>query len=88
MERITPFDFVPPRLIHQGGPISTQAVLELLEPSGHGALDPVEGAIWRVERLNKVKFLVKYVRKDKQDGIYLPERSGKDPIWHVDLSKI
>ena len=43
----------------------------------------VEGAIWRVERKNKVDFLCKYVRPEKKDGIYLPEISGKEAIWNV-----
>ena len=29
-----------------------------------------------------VDFLVKYVRHDKQDGIYLPEISGKKSVWN------
>lgn len=48
----------------------------------HGALDPVEGAIWRIEREGRVDFLAKYVRQDKVDGKYLPEISGGEPIWH------
>lgn len=53
------------------------------EPSGfHGALDPIEGAVWRVEREGSVDFLAKYVRQDKTDGKYLPEISGAAPIWH------
>jgi hypothetical protein len=60
----------------------------------NGASDPVEGAVWRVERNELtnpgqnsdrrwiVDFLVKYVRHDKQDGIYLPEISGKKSVWN------
>ena len=60
----------------------------------HGALDPVEGAVWRVERNELihhgrngerewvVDFLVKYVRPEKLDGIYLPEISGREPVWN------
>lgn len=71
-----------PRLIHRGGPLSIDAVLELLEPSGHGALDPVEGAVWRVERKGVVDFLGKFVRSDKTDGCYLPEIAKCDPVWN------
>lgn len=74
--------FVTPRLIHSGGPISIETVMKLVEPSGHGALDPVEGAVWRVERKGSFDFLAKFVRPDKVDGIYLPEISGKDPVWN------
>jgi len=76
-------DFIIPKLIHKGTPISIDDVLTKLEPSGHGAIDMVEGAIWRVERKNKVDFLCKYVRPEKKDGIYLPEISGKEVIWNV-----
>lgn len=56
------------------------------------AIDPVEGAVWRVERSNPtgakgerkegVDFLVRYVRPDKVDGLYLPEISGKEAVWN------
>lgn len=75
--RTIPLEFTIPKLIHIGQPISVKRVLEKLEPSGHGAIDPVEGAIWRVERENKVDFLCKYVRQDKIDGCYL-----EDDIWN------
>lgn len=47
-----------------------------------GAIDPAEGAVWRVEREGRVDFLAKFVRHSKVDGKYLPEISGQDPIWH------
>lgn len=53
------------------------------DPKGfHGAIDPVEGAVWRVEREGQVDFLAKYVRQDKTDGKYLPNVSGEASIWH------
>lgn len=72
--------FTTPRLIHEGGPISISDVLAVLEPSGHGALDPVEGAVWRVERKGVVDFLGKYVRPEKIDGKYLSEITGGEKI--------
>jgi hypothetical protein len=42
----------------------------------------VEGAVGRVERRGVVDFLVKYVRPDKIDGVYLPEISGKQAVWN------
>src|SRR2546430_1897585 len=60
----------------------------------HEPFVEVEGAVWRVERnelanpgnngerRRKVDFLVKYVRHDKEDGIYLPEISGRKPVWN------
>lgn len=50
--------------------------------SHHGALDPIEGAVWRIERKGKVDFLAKYVRPEKIDGAYLPELSGLEPVWN------
>jgi hypothetical protein len=47
----------------------------------HGALEPLEGAVWRVEREGKVDFLGKYVRHFKQDGKYFNEDHTK-LIWN------
>ena len=81
-------------------PLSVENALNLLQTSGfHGSLDEVEGAVWRIER-NKatgkkgekklvVDYLVKYVRPEKKDGIYLPEISGKESVWNwLPLSKL
>jgi hypothetical protein len=75
-------DFIPPRLIHIGGPFRVAAALDAIAESGHGCLDPVEGAVWRVEREGRVDFLAKYVRPDKVDGCYLPEVAGCEPVWN------
>lgn len=80
--RTTPAQFVTPALIHRGQPISIEKILSQLEPSRHGALDPVEGAVWRVERPGRVDFLAKYVRPDKIDGLYLPDISGGQDVWN------
>jgi hypothetical protein len=85
--RVLPLGFTVNRLIHIGQPISLKEVLKRLEPSGHGALDSVEGAVFRCERLGKVDFLCKFVRPEKQDGIYLPEISGKEPVWNINISE-
>lgn len=50
----------------------------------HGALEDVEGAVWRVEREGRVDFLAKYVRPEKIDGKYFPDISGQPPIWFID----
>jgi hypothetical protein len=92
--RIKISDFVQPRVLHQGSPFSIDDALRAIEVSGHGAIDEVEGAIWRVERNElsrpgkssdrawRVDFLVKYVRPNKIDGIYLPDVSGKEAVWN------
>lgn len=62
--------------------LSVEAAMGRLGEFGfHAAVDPVEGAVWRVEREGRVDFLAKYVRPDKVDGKYLPNISGADPIW-------
>lgn len=71
--------FTTPRLIHLGGPVGMDVVLPALDDrSAHGALDPTEGAVWRVERRGVVDFLAKWVRPDKVDGVYFVE----PPIWN------
>jgi len=92
--RLRPGEFVTPVILHRGGPCSIDQALARLKTYGfHGALDTVEGAIWRVEcnrlvdrrngrRERVVDFLVKYVRPDKVDGCYLPEITGGSTIWN------
>jgi hypothetical protein len=93
-DRVLLGDFIKPYLVHRGDPISVDAVMGILGEYGqHGAIDPIEGAVWRVERdrstgvkgekVRVVDFLVKYVRPDKKDGIYLPDVSGVSPHWNV-----
>lgn len=71
-----------PRLLHVGGAYSIEAALKSIKTSGHGAVDPVEGAVWRVEREGKVDFLCKYVRPDKKDGCFLPEFNDGKTFWN------
>src|SRR2546429_1238907 len=72
-----------PHLLSVGPPVSVARAMEMLGPTGfHGSIDPVEGAVWRVERRGKVDFLGKFVRPDKKDGCYLPEISGCKPVWN------
>lgn len=55
-------------------PIGIAGAMERLGTYGkHGAIDPVEGCVWRVELDGKVDFLAKYVRPDKVDGQYLDQ---------------
>ncbi len=70
--------FITPRLLHYGSPVSVDWIMKRIDidKSYHGAVDPVEGAVWRVERKGKVDFLAKYVRHDKIDGKYL-----SDDVW-------
>lgn len=70
-DRIDVYGFVKPRVISIGKPLSIEQVEDELDKGTHGHQEPVEGAIWRVERKQKVDFLAKYVRHSKQDGKYL-----------------
>lgn len=82
--------FTTPWLISHGPPVSIESAMRELTGVSlrdsrngfHGAIDPVEGAVWRVERQGAVDFLGKYVRPDKKDGCYLPEQSGQPAIWN------
>jgi hypothetical protein len=71
-----------PSLLHRGGALSIASMLERLGRGGHGAVDPPEGAIWRVERAGRVVGMAKYVRGDKVDGALLPENSGREAVWN------
>lgn len=64
--------------------MTVEAALAILneDRSVHGSQESIEGAVWRVERDGEVDFLAKYLRPDKVDGCYLPEMSGKEPIWN------
>lgn len=86
MGRIEVGEFTTPKLLSDGPPVSIESALSMLGEIGfHGALEPVEGVVWRIEKqiLNdkskgniggrhaKVDFLVKYVQPEKVDGKYL-----------------
>ena len=74
----------PAALLHRGGALPVAAALELLGERGrHGAIDPAEGVVYRLEREGRVTGLAKYVRPGKVDGSYLPENTGRPPVWNV-----
>jgi hypothetical protein len=75
-------ELTTPRTLSDNGPIPVDKVKTLIETSGHGALEAVEGAVWRVERKGKFDFIAKWVRPDKVDGKYLGDISGSPEIWH------
>jgi len=88
-------DFVQPATVNIGPPMTIEAAMESLGTYGHhGALDPIEGAIWRVERNEivdkatgrrewRVDFLAKYVRTDKADGCYLESVTGLPSVLNI-----
>ncbi len=80
--RVLPLGFTIPSLIHIGQPLSVEKALKEIEKSGHGAIDEVEGVIYRVERNKQVDFLAKFVRHSKVDGKYLPEINDGQTVWN------
>lgn len=86
INRIQPFEFIPPMLISIGQPFPVELMIECIKVSGHGALDEVEGAVWRVERKGEVDFLCKYVHHHKQDGKYFEKNKNGQPIWNIDIN--
>ncbi len=69
--------------------VSIEKALESIGEYGqYGAIDPVEGAIWRVERGDKVDFLVKYLKPDKVDGTYLPMVTGGPEVWNLEPTSL
>jgi len=68
--RRTSYSFVTPCTI--SGPISIEDAKNSFGVCGrHGAVDPIEGFVWRLERKREVAFLCKYVHHWKEDGKYL-----------------
>lgn len=67
------FNLPIPRVLSEGNAFPVESAIDEIKVSGHGALEPVEGAVWRVERKGIFDFMVKYVRPDKVDGKYLEE---------------
>jgi ATP-dependent RNA circularization protein (DNA/RNA ligase family) len=80
--KVLPLGFVIPNLVHIGQPISVDKALKKVEVSGHGAVDEVEGVIYRVERKGKVDFVAKYVKHSKIDGKYFPEKNNGQITWN------
>lgn len=76
--------YITPAAVLSDGPaFSLEQMLPLLTVSRHGAIDPVEGAVWRVESRGKFDFIAKWVRPDKRDGVLLPEISGTgETVWN------
>jgi hypothetical protein len=78
-----------PVVLFNGDRCSIELAMERLGVYGHhGALDPAEGAVWRVECGGEFRMIAKYVRPGKVDGKYFPtidevtgETIGED-VWN------
>lgn len=75
-------NFVRPRLLHSGNAISVPQIIKLLEPGGHGNIDPVEGAVWRLENTEEVLVLGKYVRHESIPGKYFTQTTGEPTYYN------
>lgn len=86
MDRCLEYGVTTPRLLHIGTSIRIEDIESSLErgKSTHGAIDAIEGAVWRIERKGEVDFLCKYVRPDHQTGRYLPgiNPDMHEPLWN------
>ena len=89
--------FRRPWVLHDGGALDVNAAMTLLGEYGHhGAIDPAEGAVWRLERRVEMTpgrkgggrewrglQLAKYVRPSKVDGCYLESVTGGEPVLNT-----
>jgi RNA ligase len=85
------FDYlIGPKTIWKGGALETPVAYHLLSDFPHevSSTEKPEGLIYRVERKGEVDFLAKFVRRDFVPGKYLPEISGKEPVFNYDLNLI
>jgi hypothetical protein len=81
--RLARSELPSPAVVHRGAPITINVACTLLGERGrHGAVDPPEGLVYRVERAGAVVLVAKWVRRDKVDGSYLPENSGREALYH------
>jgi hypothetical protein len=80
-----PFE-TPEILFHGKNPVSVDDFLDYLEVNyrgHHGALEAIEGAVWRIENKNRFDFLIAYVSPEKSPGCYLPHLRGRDETYIV-----
>jgi hypothetical protein len=82
-DRVTKYDFIVPFLVSYGPPVAVKDAMSKMGSGNHGAIDPVEGLMYRIERKGEVDFLTKHVRSDKQDGKYLPEYNNDIITWNI-----
>lgn len=81
------FDFSVPEIIAFGREaVPIEVCIEKMRKLNYGWIgceSKPEGAIYRVERKGKLDFIAKFVRKDFEPGIFLPEVNGTGiEIWN------
>ncbi len=87
--------FVLPKILHLGGALPISDAEALLGTHGHhGAIDPAEGVVYRLEDIEKhgkkdgprrVVLVAKYVRPGKIDGKYLPDVGFNDENFYEEV---
>jgi hypothetical protein len=72
-----------PCLLHaDAAGCSIERAMSRLKREFHGAVDPIEGAVWRAETPKGVDFLGKFVYNEKQDGKYFETSERPEPLWN------
>lgn len=65
-------------------PMLTAMAMDALRTYGfYGAKDPVEGAVWRIERDGETLAMAKFIRPDSTPYKYLKEFNGKEDTWNL-----
>lgn len=73
-----------PRVLHDGAALPVdEALARLGERGHHGAVDPAEGVVYRLEVQGAIVAVAKWVRHGKIDGLYLADHSGEDHVWNT-----
>ena len=89
LDKIDGTELVPPKELHRGLPCTIEKAMKSLGEHGHhGAIDPAEGAVWRIERDNKTLFLAKYVRANKIDGKYFGDKDVYNMRGEISLKNV
>jgi len=75
-------------VISDGPSLSVEDALSAIGARGfHGALDPVEGAVWVCERDGRFDFMAKHVVHGKADGCFLPVVTGGPDLWNFPVEE-
>ena len=84
-EKANQFGLPLPRLLHEGDPITVEALMPILSKRSDliKSINMPEGVVFRVERKEKVDFLAKWVRKDFPTGQYCINVEEDELIWNI-----
>lgn len=70
-------------ILNEPDPVTVEKADILLGEFGrYGATERAEGCVWRLEKHDGSITLAKFVRHDKEPGIYLEDTTGKSPVWN------